>query len=47
MKNSTTALILLIMCVIGNLIKDDGFMFVAAAIFAATFLIINTIDKDK
>lgn len=47
MKNSTTALWLFIMCIIGSVITENDFIIVSSAIFASTYLIILTIDKNE
>lgn len=46
MKNSTTAFILTIMCMTGDYFSNGSHMFIASAIFAATYLILQELE-DK
>lgn len=46
MKNSTTALILATMCLIGNLIKDTPQFFIGICIFIAAYLILDKLGES-
>lgn len=47
MKNTTTALILTTMCMIGNFFSDSPHMFISASIFASTYLILAQLEENN
>lgn len=46
MKNSTTAFLLTIMCMIGDYFSNGSHMFIASAIFASTYLILSQLEEN-
>lgn len=47
MKNSTTAFVIFLMCSISCFFKMELYTLLAAVIFAATYLIVGTIEDTK
>jgi uncharacterized membrane protein (UPF0136 family) len=47
MKNTTTAFLLTIMCMVGYYFSDASHMFIASSIFASAYLILAQLEENK
>jgi uncharacterized membrane protein (UPF0136 family) len=47
MKNTTTAFLLTIMCMVGYYLSDASHMFIASSIFESAYLILAQLEENK